>query len=421
MPTNERTWQSYSYLTLYSLLIFLTIPWLRPFQKFVYAQFGKSAFGYFVLASIAIGSAWAIFYIKQNTNVGVSTKNYLWLAGVTCLYGYFTINLWKCPEEAIHFLEYGVLGYFAFRALSHQIKDVTIYFTASLISLFIGTIDETIQWIVPDRYWDFRDVGLNFLAGALLQLGIWKGIRPGMIVEKIKLQSIIILLITCASCIVLLGLCASNTPSRILLYTEKLPFLSFLRNTDTMMSEYGHKHRDSEIGTFCSRFTNKELRTIDAEEHLNYSQILNSSTGTDYNQFLKIYNTLNSPFLYEMRVHIFRRDRYMSLAEEGGEGSKKKREQITIAFKENLILEKYFGNTLQHTVYLWPKSKMEEMKKEIDLSEPYESPVSSELFTSFSERELWFGIGGALCILLVINYIYSHRARRATEILNLNS
>jgi len=111
----------------------------------------------------------------------------------------------------------------------------------------------------------------------------------------------------------------------------------------------------------------------------------------------------------------------MSLAEEGEEGSKKKREQITIAFKENLILEKYFGNTLQHTVYQWPKSNMEEMQKEIDLSESYESPVSSELFTSFSERELWLAIGGVLCVLLVINYIYSHRARRSTGILDLNS
>lgn len=185
------------------------IPHARSVQKFVYDNYGKNLFGYLVLIIVVLCLIGGILYLTRNTARGVSVRNYLWLVGVAGVYGYVTLKLWKHPEEAIHFLEYGLLSFLFHRALRHHVHDVTIYFTASFIVLFVGTIDEIIQFIIPSRVGDFRDVWLNFLGGALLQIGLWKGIRPESISGTIRLGSVRILSVTVVCCLILLGLCAS--------------------------------------------------------------------------------------------------------------------------------------------------------------------------------------------------------------------
>ena len=107
-----------------------------------------------------------------------SLQNYIWLLILTGLYIYFTLRMRKSPVEVTHFLEYGLLSIFIFRALKHHIKDKTIYFNTALIILLIGTLDEIIQWIVPGRVWNFKDVRLNVISGGLIQLAIWQVIKP---------------------------------------------------------------------------------------------------------------------------------------------------------------------------------------------------------------------------------------------------
>ncbi len=402
----KKAWPSYTLAILYTLLIFLTIPYVRPIQKYVYSNLGKSAFGYFVLIILGVGFIGTFFYLKHSSGRKISKQNYLWLFLVFSLYGYFTITLWKAPEEAIHFIEYGLLSYLVYRALRYHIKDVTIFFVVSLIIFIIGTIDEIIQWLVPSRYWDFRDVWLNFLAGGLFQICLWKGIQPDAISKRVTPGSIRILLITAAGCLILLGICASNTPDRVLNYSTKIPFLSFIGNNEIMMNEYGHRLSDKEIGIFYSRFTKEELRSTDNLKKLHYSNILNAAQAKDYSQFIKAHNPLAAPFLYEMRSHIFQRDKFLALAEKETGKIDLDKENLTSAFKENLILERYYGETLRHSAYLWSVAEVEKYKKIVDLNLPYESSVSSELFTTFTERELWIGIGVFLTLLIAINVFF---------------
>ncbi len=270
----------------------------------------------------------------------------------------------------------------------------------------IGTIDEIIQWLVPSRYWDFRDIWLNFLAGGLFQICLWKGIQPDAISERVTPGSIKILLITAAGCLILLGICASNTPERVLNFSAKMPFLSFIGNNEIMMNEYGHRLSDKEIGIFYSRFTKEELRSTDNLKKLHYSKILNVTQSKDYSQFITYHNSLAAPFLYEMRSHIFQRDKFLALAEKGTGKIDLDKENLTSAFKENIILERYFGETLRHSAYLWSIAEVEKYKKIVDLNLPYESSVSSELFTTFTERELWIGIGVFLILLIAINVFF---------------
>ena len=93
----------------------------------------------------------------------------------------YTIRLSANPEEAVHFLEYGVLGLLIYRALTHRVKDVSIYFMALMIGAMVGMMDEAIQWVTPKRFWGLNDIWLNFFAVGLTQVAFAKGLRPSII------------------------------------------------------------------------------------------------------------------------------------------------------------------------------------------------------------------------------------------------
>ncbi len=65
-----------------------------------------------------------------------------------------------------------------------------------------------------------------------------------------------------ASYLIILGLCASNTPRRVASYTRRIPWLSFLQKEEPM-SEFGYKYKDPEIGVFYSRLSPKSLQKTD--------------------------------------------------------------------------------------------------------------------------------------------------------------
>ena len=378
----------------------------RRIQIFVTSNWGRELFGYFVLIVLSIGAIYVFYYLIFE----LKTRNpsqYIWLFVITGLYIYFTLKLWKIPEEAVHFLEYGLLGFFLFRALSHNVKDKSIYFTATLFALFIGTFDEIFQWITPERYWDFRDVGLNALSGGLFQLAIWKVVSPKFISEKFSAISLKIFASIFTGCLIILGLCVSNTPNRVYNYTTQIPWLYFLQKEEAM-SEFGYKYKDREIGIFYSRLSPRKLYITDNQMGEEYAQILNESIDKDYKQFIREYSPITDPFMHELRVHIFRRDRYFKQGEKASNTGERK-ESYFIAYKENLILKKYFTRGIENSVYWWSKERIEEVKTLIEEDKPYESPVSSNLSTSFSEKTAWTGILSLVVALLVVNLFFKFK------------
>lgn len=248
---NKKVFLSWLWVALCILAIFLIVPVARTIQKFVSAHGGRVLFGYSVLAATAVAFLAVLYFLIFRLKVR-SASRYIWLTGIAGLYVYFTLKLWKVPEEAVHFLEYGLLGYFLFRALSCSAKDKTIYIAGFFIGSIVGTFDEILQWAVPERFWDFRDVGLNVLSGGLFQLALWKGIKPEVISGKIGVKSIRRISILLAANILLLGLCLSNTPPRVAAYTKAIPALSFLQKQEVMHEFRNKTHRDPEIGSFSS-------------------------------------------------------------------------------------------------------------------------------------------------------------------------
>jgi len=395
-----------------TLLIYVTVPLARGIQRFVGATLGRQAFLYSVLAALAAGFL-ALLYVLI-VRLGIRTPaRYFWLIVAGGLYLHFILQLKKSPEEAVHFLEYGLLGFLLFRALNRSIRDKSVYFTAALSTLLIGTFDEILQWSMPGRYWDFADAGLNGLSGGLFQLILWGVVKPETTDQRISRRSVVVLSAAFGFCLLLFSLCASNTPARVARYSERLPFLSFLRREEPM-SEFGFRHEDPDIGVFFSRLSLDELRKIDEAESGHWAPILDTSKDIPYEDFLAAYPSPEYPFLYELRVHTYRRDHYFGSATASSD-PRDRREPCWIAYKEDLILRKYFPRTLANSRYLWGPEILSDACLNVDPQKPYKSAVSDKLITAFSERTMWAVTLGAMLSLVVLHSawaILENRRRR---------
>lgn len=80
------------------------------------------------------------------------------------------------PEEKLHFLEYGAVGVLAFLSSSPAWVTTTRFAFAALFTVAAGWLDEGIQALLPNRYYDLRDVGFNALAG-LMALTVFSVLR----------------------------------------------------------------------------------------------------------------------------------------------------------------------------------------------------------------------------------------------------
>jgi VanZ family protein len=377
-------------VAIWAVAIYLTIPFARAVQRYVAASsLGSDAFLWLVLVLVSIGGVLALRSIVRKWT---SWTQFLWLAVVTSVFVWSTLELRSSPEEAVHFVQYGVLGLLIFRALAHSIRDPTIYGTAVAIGASIGIVDEVIQWLTPERFWGLRDIWFNFVGVALTMVGIALGTRPSSIRGPITPRGIRWFCRAAAVALLLLGANLLNTPERFR--------FDFIEAQNDQMVEYGHLHSDPEIAVFRSRFSLEELARTDRERAGEAAAILDRyATAESYNDFLATYPGPVDPFLHEMRVRIFRRDRYARVADE--HGAEEASREAGVAVRENQILEKYFPETLARSKLKWPGEKVAAFLARAEIEDPYESPVSSELFTRFSEVQLVSALIAALLALFL--------------------
>lgn len=355
----------------------------------------------------------AVYFHGRRTT---AYRNYLWLAAVAGIYVWCVLKLSVVPIEALHFVQYGLLGILAYRALSHGVRDVTIYFAAAMICGMVGVVDEFIQWIVPGRFWTWHDIWINFLSGLLVQAAIALGIEPPIISSLPGPASIQRLSRVAMAGLMLLGATMLNTPENIAWYADRIPFLSFLKKNDTVMIEYGFLYQDTETGFFQSRFAPEKLRQIDLARGEEAAQILDRHRDrVGYRLFLKQYTPITDPFVHEARVHLFRRDMHFDMAKGQSKDPKKFAWHCTVAYCENQIMEKYFPTTLSHSNYGWSADKIASLKKARIIGHVYESRVSRNLFTRFSARQVFVSLVCVLAGLVFLDFYVGRRRHDKTS------
>lgn len=164
-PTRFRAWLQVIILT---ILIFSTLSIVRPIVNFLKKT---GTLDIVVWGSLIVFCFFLVYFIKQAKLK--SMPRYIVLGILLICYGLSLQYLIVAPEERIHFIEYGMLSLFFFRAFSFDIRKKWLNYalTLSAVSL-VGYLDEVVQYILPNRVYDIRDVGLNSLAGFLMLIFI---------------------------------------------------------------------------------------------------------------------------------------------------------------------------------------------------------------------------------------------------------
>jgi hypothetical protein len=156
-------------------VIYATLPVMRPILNFLKGTLGKafSPMVYVLLFFVAVGII-VLFLIQRR-----EWKSLVLLFGILGITAYILPSI-KYPEERVHFLEYAVLGVMLYFALREKIKGRKVFIGIALIVFFIGLGDELIQGILPNRFYQFTDVLLNFFGGILGEL-ILITFNPGLV------------------------------------------------------------------------------------------------------------------------------------------------------------------------------------------------------------------------------------------------
>jgi len=375
-PPTESEKTSWAYVAIGVLVVYATIPVARALRDAVDAKIGREAFLYLAALLVLITGIAAFLNLRKRD---LPMDAYLWLFGIIGVFGIYIYQLREIPEEAIHIAEFGGLGLLVYRALSHRMRDHGIYIAAMLIVGIIGIVDEYIQWVVPTRQFDFRDIRTNFISGVLVQVAIMTGLRPSIIEGFPRARSMSRLCFVAAAGLTLLAIGFQNTPERVSWYAARHPALLFLMDSESLMAEYGYRYRDRDTGVFRSRFTLEELDQLEQQRGTEVAHILDRYIRAEgYRAFLADHSVIRDPYAHEAGVHLFRREYYIDRAREG---SDRQAEYYNITYRENQILKIYFGQSIGQSIHRWNDATEQEVVNHADKSLAYDSAVSANLIT----------------------------------------
>ena len=161
-------------VVLWTALIYATVPIGRPICDFLIR---KTSFSFFMNAAVLIVLSGLCFYFIRMIRIR-RPSSYL-ILGMTCLAYIAGLKIFTIPAEKIHFLEYGLLAFLIFRAVSFDWAEGRAYGPALIMTAVIGWGDEGLQSITPGRYYQTMDVVLNALSGGLGLLLTYVARREG--------------------------------------------------------------------------------------------------------------------------------------------------------------------------------------------------------------------------------------------------
>jgi hypothetical protein len=138
--------------------------------------------------SFGLGFVLIILAIILSGLKKLSGQHEIWIGlGIAAVYGMVMVRVFVTPEERTHLIEYGVVAAPIYQALLERVRNgIQVLYPAIMaivITTIFGFLDEVIQYLLPSRVYDIRDVGFNALAGVMAVLSIrilvWMRERTG--------------------------------------------------------------------------------------------------------------------------------------------------------------------------------------------------------------------------------------------------
>ena len=287
-----------------------------PFTQQLFGRLGAALpggqFRAIGVAATAVPAAMLLFVAFRRIRERRMAR-YLTLAcGISAAAAYTVLNELSFTE-AFHFVEYGVLALLFYWAWCRR-NDGSRFVLPIVAGTIAGIVDELFQWFIPLRVGEARDVALNAVAlGCGVLFGFALDPPPGTQLSVHRRSWPAVVLWTAAAFVL---------------------FGSFVQLAHT-----GYEITDDEAGTFESRYTRADLVAIGrdraAQWRVRAPVTLRRMSREDQ-------------FLTEGVWHVQERNRLWAADDLFG------------AWRENLILEKYYAPVLDTPTYLdaagyrWP-------------------------------------------------------------------
>jgi hypothetical protein len=116
--------------------------------------------------------------------------------------------------------------------------------------------------------------------------------------------------------------------------------------------------------------------------------------------------------LHEFLIHIHRRNNKFKEYSEVSESAVDASELSNTAMKENLIVVRYFENTLKNSVFVWPESKISDLKKTASSWNGHYTSGVGRLITSFSLKTAWLLIISALTVVWIVGNKWERKLQK---------
>lgn len=161
-----------------STAIVLASPFMGQLQSFLRRSLSTQnyvlLFGVGVLAAVGAAIIAGFMRIRERRLQRLALLGVALLAGG----GYMWLNGTPYPEvnavERVHFVEYGLIGFLFYRVWRHD-DDPSIVLLPLFAGFIVGTLDEFVQWFIPVRVGEAHDVFLNLVSiacGVLFALAL---------------------------------------------------------------------------------------------------------------------------------------------------------------------------------------------------------------------------------------------------------
>ena len=155
-------WRAWGLTVGYIALVYCTIP-LLPDVWAALAGYTEGSIRYLGIALVVLpGCGFAVAIWRRGRWRALAA-----LAGIAAVYGYLLHVYARFPAERLHLVEYGFMGYVLLRALRLDMGREWAYVASFVLAVLIGIGDECIQWALPQRFFEVKDIQLNALSVAL--------------------------------------------------------------------------------------------------------------------------------------------------------------------------------------------------------------------------------------------------------------
>ncbi len=384
-------------LSLWLTAIYVGIFYARDMQRLVEGSIGREAFTYFVLSILAATSLKVFFYLKEKAS-SLTKLDYLVFASVTAILAIRTIQLGtKAPEEAMHLVQYGMVYFLTLKTLLCFSNNALMLLLALVLTSFFGALDEVIQWLAPERFFDWRDIALNIFSGAMVFLLFCFPLRPKQIKLAWRRKPLLGLAFSSLVLTSLLTVCLVNTPGNLANLRTMAPAFFNLFPHVGEMTEYGYRFEAEGAGEFKSRLTEEQLKRLDSNKGAKFAKNLSSIRNQSYAEKLAKYNPGEYPWQHELVVRVNRLNNAIG------------RDDLLIVTKEKEILRKYspifFKNYFEQTDPV--------NNTFVDISaadEDYLSEVSKHLVTLFSRDDVKSFYGAFFLMFTVVTMLIFFKA-----------